>query len=1085
MEKIKVLQIGGNVQKNGITTYLLNTYDKIREDFTFVFLNTSFRDSDKVVENQIIDLGGKIYHIPYKKDFKDIENELRKIMRKENFDVVHSHYFSSNGLFLKLAYEENIPIRISHCHNNKTRYLDASEEITIIESNEYHEKYATKKLAVTYDAGIFLYGNNSFEINRMVLDLSKFYEIEHKNQLKERYGLDKAIQYSIFVGRFSPQKNVFFLIELAKKIINRKIIMVGDGPLKKEFQTKIKEERIEEKFIFMSDMNLNEIYNLADSLLLPSLYEGLSITIFEAQKAGLICLASTELSKESNKGNVLFLDLEVDKWVSKLNNIKSIIKTNISEINNLEDSVRVIKNFYTSNFTLSDIYVDMGRKFALGSEIGFQDYNKSKFYYEKASQMNNLRGTFYLALMYFEGSGIEKDIEKANNLLKPIISKIEDLSESNNPNYLTILGDLYSFGFGKERNYETAANIYKKAADLGSLEAMCDLGYMYQVGQGVEENHELCFKYYKKSAELGYLHSKRDVALCYIEGIGTNVNLDIAIKWLEKASALNYAHATTDLAWIYFHNDSYKNREKAKELFLLAIRQDKNRAYRDLIANSININSLLLRNEIEFFEKDKLEKPEDIDENILVNGTIVINKNISYIAPNIFYNHPNIKKFFVEKDNPYYASIAGVLYNKEITKLIRFPMASTEKKFQIPKTVKIIGDSAFDDCKNLYEIVIDENIEEIEQWAFHGCDSIISFSLPKSITKIGTYAFGSCENLTKIIVDCDSKFYASFEGCLFDKNLSVLYQYPIGSKLKSYRVPRSVKKIDFRAFSDAFNLEYIDASYVDMIKEKAFYYCTGLKHLIVNKECDFQGENITAFCDEKILVERKYKGRTFLVSDIHGHLRLNFIKNIIKSYQINFKDTVIILGDAGIVWSVPMNVEVEEFYSNLDFTVLFLDGNHENFDELNKYGLVDKYGAKVKKILNNVFHLLRGESYLINSLKILVFGGAYSIKRDTNDSAVKTWTEELPNDIDMNYGLKTIEKNNYAFDYILTHQGPRSFLDEIKYVYSDKEIRFLEFLDTIKTHVKFKHWYFGHIHQDLEIDNISSIYSKVVVVNDF
>jgi len=97
MRKIKVLQIGGNTQKNGITGFLLSVFKLIYNDFSFIFINTAFRISDTDVEKTIFEYGGKIYHLPYKKNVSDIRDKLKEIIDLEKPDVIHCHYFFSNG----------------------------------------------------------------------------------------------------------------------------------------------------------------------------------------------------------------------------------------------------------------------------------------------------------------------------------------------------------------------------------------------------------------------------------------------------------------------------------------------------------------------------------------------------------------------------------------------------------------------------------------------------------------------------------------------------------------------------------------------------------------------------------------------------------------------------------------------------------------------------------------------------------------------------------------------------------------------------------------------------------------------------
>ena len=88
MNKIKVLQIGGNTQKNGITTYLLNTFKRLKDEYEFIFLNTAFRESNKEVENEISFYGGKIIHLPYSREIEDIEEKKRLILKKIKTDDI-------------------------------------------------------------------------------------------------------------------------------------------------------------------------------------------------------------------------------------------------------------------------------------------------------------------------------------------------------------------------------------------------------------------------------------------------------------------------------------------------------------------------------------------------------------------------------------------------------------------------------------------------------------------------------------------------------------------------------------------------------------------------------------------------------------------------------------------------------------------------------------------------------------------------------------------------------------------------------------------------------------------------------------
>ena len=209
---------------------------------------------------------------------------------------------------------------------------------------------------------------------------------------------------------------------------------------------------------------------------------------------------------------------------------------------------------------------------------------------------------------------------------------------------------------------------------------------------------------------------------------------------------------------------------------------------------------------------------------------------------------------------------SGVLYSKDKKTLVRFPLASPEKTFivpcgvetigkhafqnarnlqriELPDTVMRIEDSAFDDCKNLTDITLPASLQAIGAWAFHGCDKLQRIALPQTVSQIGTYAFGSCESLVEITVSPFNEFYCSIDGNLYSKDKTVLLQYAIGKTDTEFRLPDETKRIAFRAFSDAFYLQYIDLNGILVVEDKAFYYAAALKKITYNANVQF-GQNV-------------------------------------------------------------------------------------------------------------------------------------------------------------------------------------------------------------------------------------------------
>jgi len=1072
----------------------------MQEDFSFIFINTAFRESDSEVRKTIEEYGGKIYHLPYAKNTSDIEDEFKKIVTTEQPDVIHCHYFYSNGDYMRIGFEMDIPIRIAHCHNDKRGYLSKEEQQLLIHSRELTYKYSTLKLAVSQNAGRFFYGDDKFEVCHAAIEAKRYFYIADKNALMKKYNLDTRFKYSLFVGRFAFQKNVEFLIDVIKQMPERRLILVGHGRDKESFINSIEAEDIIHQFIFMSDENLNELYNIADSVLLPSRYEGAGLVLVEAQSAGTLCLASDRIGREADLGMTEYFPLEVRAWVNRLNGLERIkpVAVDTSEFN-----AEVIVGRLKDKYMPGDAYIALAKEYMLGGIERYANRKKVVLNLRKAHELSNQRGSFYYALQFFEGSGVDKDIKFAETTVNAVLPDLESKAAAGQAEYIVILADMYSFGLVKPQSYEQAMVHYLRAADLGNLEAMCDLGYMYSAGQGTEKDLEKSFYWYLKSAELGYLHSMRDVGQAYYFGIGTDVDYKKAVEWFSRASKLNYSHATCDLALCYLKGHGVKkNLTKAAKAYLLALKQDESRAVRDLIAHLIDVEELLSNSKIKFINRDKIDV---VDRNNFMNGTIVINAHISSIETSIFYKYTDIIKFFVEKENLYFKAYGGVLYSKNGETLLRFPLGSPITEFVVPNHVKhigeyafqncrnlqsvklhdrieTIGNSSFDDCKSITQIELPPSLKCIGSWAFHACDKIEELQIPAGLMEIGWYAFGSCESLKRIVVSPDNPNYTSKNGNLYTKDLAVLLQYSIGKVERLFVLPKETKTIAFRAFSDAFRLEYVDAYSAVNIQEKAFYYCASLKEVLLERACKIDGKEVFDKTAEGFSVIHRKHGRTILLADIHGHLRLDFAREKLNKLKLQAEDVVVILGDAGIVWQEPMRTDIKEFYLSLPCDVLFLDGNHENFDLLNEMKTVTRYGCLTHEVLPNVFHLLRGQAYLINGKKCFVFGGAYSIKRENNSSSVHTWKSELPNADEYHLGLKTVSENENCFDFILTHQAPRSLLDAIDYVYASAETKFLDYLEELKKEVIFDKWYFGHIHKDFQEEKFICLYENCEVI---
>jgi DNA repair exonuclease SbcCD nuclease subunit len=221
----------------------------------------------------------------------------------------------------------------------------------------------------------------------------------------------------------------------------------------------------------------------------------------------------------------------------------------------------------------------------------------------------------------------------------------------------------------------------------------------------------------------------------------------------------------------------------------------------------------------------------------------------------------------------------------------------------------------------------------------------------------------------------------------------------------------------------------------------------------------------------------------FITGDTHGeidHVKLN--SNNFKEYNLNKSDYVIIAGDFGFIWRDDKTMKYWlKWLNEKPFTTLFVDGNHENFNLLNAYPVIEWNGGKVHKITDSIIHLMRGQIFTIDNKKFFTFGGGTSIDRSSRINYVSWWPEEMPNYSEFQEGLKNLDKNNWQVDYVISHTGPSKSIQKIN---ADFRVDALsDYLQEVDNKLKYTRWFFGHYHVDKVINDkhYAVYYDKVLL----
>ena len=217
----------------------------------------------------------------------------------------------------------------------------------------------------------------------------------------------------------------------------------------------------------------------------------------------------------------------------------------------------------------------------------------------------------------------------------------------------------------------------------------------------------------------------------------------------------------------------------------------------------------------------------------------------------------------------------------------------------------------------------------------------------------------------------------------------------------------------------------------------------------------------------------------YITGDTHGNVDFDYLKDYFNNRFVNENDYLIILGDAGIVWSGKENF-IDD-YAMLGLNVLFIDGNHENFELLNRFPIVTFNGAKCHKLYENVYHIMRGEIIKLNNKTFFCMGGARSIDKVYRIENISWWKEEDIGFNDIENGLSNLKNVQNTVDYVLTHCAPTSIINKMFNYKQDNNIKILE---KFKEIINFKYWYFGHYHENKKYNNFEVLYRRIIILND-
>ena len=221
----------------------------------------------------------------------------------------------------------------------------------------------------------------------------------------------------------------------------------------------------------------------------------------------------------------------------------------------------------------------------------------------------------------------------------------------------------------------------------------------------------------------------------------------------------------------------------------------------------------------------------------------------------------------------------------------------------------------------------------------------------------------------------------------------------------------------------------------------------------------------------------------FVTGDTHIPLDISKLNtdNFTRQKELTKNDYVIICGDFGGIW---YGNERDNYWLNWlekkNFTTLFVDGNHENFAALSQYEECSWNGGKVQFIRPSVIHLMRGYVFDLEGIKIFAMGGARSSDRMFRTIGKSWWPQEMPNAEEIRRARQNLAINDNQVDIMITHDAPQSIARMIDFAKSEDD-ELMPFFDELRNTVGYRHWYFGHFHEDWKVDEShTAVYNKII-----
>ncbi|MBQ7100089.1 MAG: glycosyltransferase family 1 protein [Clostridia bacterium] len=358
---LRVLQIVTTMNRGGLETMLMNYYRHIdRKKVQFDFLVHRQEEGD--YEKEIMSLGGRVFRVPALNPFSPTYfKALDSFFTEHKYDIVHCHLDCMSAIPLYSAKKHGVKHRFAHAHN-KSQDKDLKYPFKLF-YKRFIPYFANELFACGEEAGRWMFNGKKFTVINNAIDASHYSFSEDLREIKRReLGLNNYFTVC-HIGRFNPQKNHSFIIDIFYELLkiepNAHLLLVGTGDGLTVAKNKVADLKLDSKVSFLGvRADITELLNAADAFLFPSLYEGLGIAGIEAQASGLPCFFSDRIPDECKvTDDVEFISLEKSPayWAEKIYNGRRHIRSN-----NYEQIKNAGYDISSNAFGLQNLYLSKG-----------------------------------------------------------------------------------------------------------------------------------------------------------------------------------------------------------------------------------------------------------------------------------------------------------------------------------------------------------------------------------------------------------------------------------------------------------------------------------------------------------------------------------------------------------------------------------------------------------------------------------------------------------------------------------------------------------------------------------------------------